>query len=399
MKTAIYLTLFLGAALLAGCAKEGGITAEGYPSTSEAAFSSSGSSSGRNSGNGEDSTMHAQPGVITAGEWNDPDHWDLWQEILLEKEYSDIPGYWHFYTRNRISVHLTDAGDKPVADTRVQLKKDGQAIFTTRTDNRGNAELWIGLFQEKKDIDLRQFQIDINNGSKIISPVKSYQEGVNHIRLPSPAPAVNQVNISFVVDATGSMGDELEYLKTELYQVITRAKANTPDVKMSTAAVFYRDKGDEYLTRVSPFSEQVQSTITFISQQHADGGGDFPEAVHTALDKAVNGLQWSSPARARLLFLLLDAPPHYEPSVLESLQQSILEAAGKGIKIIPITASGIDKRTEFIMRFFAVATNGTYVFITDDSGVGNPHLKPTVGDYRVEFLNDLMVRLIHKYSQ
>jgi hypothetical protein len=51
------------------------------------------------------------------------------------------------------------------------------------------------------------------------------------------------------------------------------------------------------------------------------------------------------------------------------------------------------------MRFFAIATNGTYVFVTDHSGVGNPHLEPSVGEYTVEKLNDLMVRLINEFSE
>ncbi len=51
------------------------------------------------------------------------------------------------------------------------------------------------------------------------------------------------------------------------------------------------------------------------------------------------------------------------------------------------------------MRFMAISTNGTYVFITNDSGIGNEHLEPTVGEYQVEYLNDLLVRLINKYSE
>ena len=70
----------------------------------------------------------------------------------------------------------------------------------------------------------------------------------------------------------------------------------------------------------------------------------------------------------------------------------------KGIKIIPIVASGANKNVEFLMRYFSVATNGTYVFLTDDSGIGNPHIKPTTDDFKVEKLNDLIVRLIEKYS-
>lgn len=39
-----------------------------------------------------------------------------------------------------------------------------------------------------------------------------------------------------------------------------------------------------------------------------------------------------------------------------------------------------------------------YVFLTDDSGIGNDHLEPTPSDYKVEKLNNLIVRLIEKYA-
>ncbi len=51
------------------------------------------------------------------------------------------------------------------------------------------------------------------------------------------------------------------------------------------------------------------------------------------------------------------------------------------------------------MRLMAMTTNGTYVFITNDSGVGNDHLQASVGEYQVELLNKLMVRLINKYTE
>jgi hypothetical protein len=96
---------------------------------------------------------------------------------------------------------------------------------------------------------------------------------------------------------------------------------------------------------------------------------------------------------------LLDAPPHANNQVAQSIQASIKLAAEKGIKIIPITASGIDKETEFLMRFFGQTTNGSYVFVTGHSGIGNEHLIPSVGEYQVEYLNDLIVRLIDKYAK
>ncbi len=51
------------------------------------------------------------------------------------------------------------------------------------------------------------------------------------------------------------------------------------------------------------------------------------------------------------------------------------------------------------MRTFALATNGTYLFLTDDSGVGNAHIKPTTDKYKVEKLNDAIVRVIKQYTQ
>lgn len=378
MKNSLCLFL-LSAILFYGCSHE---SLDGEPSLKD--------------GEGDNNT--GQPGLITAGEWNDLTNWEFWGSILNNQEYSNMPEYWSFFTNNRVSVQVLDASLNPVIDARVDLKRNDATIFSAKTDNSGQAELWVDLFQYSNSVEASSLVIDVNNGESVLTDVKLFHSGVNSITLAS-AQASNRVEISFVVDATGSMGDELEFLKTELLDVIERVKVDNPNAEMYTSSVFYRDQGDEYVTRISAFTSNITETLNFIKDQRASGGGDYPEAVHTALDKAVNELQWAYSARTRLLFLVLDAPPHYRTDVISSLQNSISSAALKGIKIIPVTASGINKETEFLMRFFAIATNGTYVFITDDSGVGNSHLEPTVGDYEVELLNNLLVRLINKYAE
>lgn len=339
-----------------------------------------------------------QPGVITAGEWNDLDNWPFWNTILSKDEFKTVPERWPFFNTNRISVKVTTIDTKPVVDALVKLKKEGTVIFSARTDNRGNAEVWPNLFVTNAALDYSKLTLDVNNGSGTISNVKPYKDGINHITI-SPTANKNNIEIAFIVDATGSMSDELEFLKTELLDVITRVKNDNPIATVSTSAIFYRDEGDEYVTRTSHFTSNITTTIDFIKNQRASGGGDFPEAIHSALDKGVHELQWSPDAKARLLFLLLDAPPHHNSTVIQKLQASIRTAAEKGIKVIPITASGIDKETEFLMRFFSISTNGTYVFITNHSGIGDAHLEATVGPYQVEFLNNLMVRLINQYAK
>lgn len=371
---------------LASCNKnEAGSSSEGEYALSEGSDNSGGNGQG-------------QAGVLTAGEWNDLDNWSFWKTLIEKEDFKSMPGYWSFFYNNRVSVVVTSDGHTPLVDVSVVLKRGGTEIAAAKTDNKGKAELWIDLFQSSNAVDVSALTLDINKGAKVVNEVKLYEQGANLVIAPG-VPVSDVANVSLVVDATGSMGDELEYLKTELVDVLSRVKEAHPNTKVLTSSVFYRDEGDEYVTRLSSFTADNAATIDFIKQQGANGGGDFPEAVHTALDKAVNELQWSYSAKARLMFLILDAPPHYNTSVISSLQASIKRAAEKGIKIIPISASGIDKNTEFLMRFFAMGTNGTYTFITDHSGVGNSHLEPSVGSYQVELLNDMMVRIINKYIE
>jgi hypothetical protein len=386
IKRILKLTLILFV-ILTSCTKESVDSSLSISSTTSTSTADSGKTGTQN-----------KSGVITAGEWNDLNNWAFWDSVIIKNEFKSMPEHWSFFNNNRISVNVVGSDSTPIIDALIKLKSEGATIFTARTDNKGKAELWANLFQKNSNIDFSKLVLDIDNGSKIISPVKPFKDGINKV-VKASNKVDNKIEISFVVDATGSMSDELNYLKTELIDVISRVKTANPNSSVSTASVFYRDEGDEYVTKNSNFTSDINTTAGFIKKQWAAGGGDTPEAVHSALDKAVNELQWSTNAKSRLLFLLLDAPPHHNSSVVSNIQKSILKASEKGIKIIPITASGIDKETEFLMRFLSLSTNGTYVFITDHSGIGESHLVPTVGKYEVEFLNNLMVRLINKYAE
>jgi hypothetical protein len=335
-----------------------------------------------------------QPGVVTAGEWSDKLHWDFWVSLLGEEEFSGYSKTWGFNPIKRLLFTVRDSQAKTVNDAQIEVRdQDNQTLWISRTDNVGTTVLWPSLFSETKS---PQQVIVRYQGQEFSFPNFTFSAS-NEITLPVSRTTLYNSDIAFVVDATGSMGDEMEYFKTELYDVLQRAsQSNCAQWKLGS--VFYRDAGDDYLTRVSDFTPNANTTIDFMKQQTADGGGDWPEAVHAGLHDALNSLSWSEGARARLLFLVLDAPPHDDEQIKEQVREEIRLAAEKGIRIIPVAASGIDKSTEFLLRSFSLATDGTYVFITDDSGVGDSHLKPTVGEYPVEKLNDLLVRLIFQYT-
>jgi hypothetical protein len=353
---------------------------------------------GSSSGNG-DSVQPApvEPGQITAAEWNDLNEWDFWLNLGQNEEFNLAQENWKFYLTKRYSFLVTDNHSNPLIDCELELKKlNGDLLWKARTDNEGKAELWLNT-NEDDDASLMAVISYLNQKTTLVDP-KPYGEGTNEVMIAFEGTPVLNADILFVVDATGSMSDEIEFLKSELLDVIARARNMNSGLSLRVGSVFYRDEGDEYLTRVSPFSSNLHETLAFINNQNANGGGDYEEAVHTALNTAITQLSWSADARARLLFLVLDAPPHHEDPIVNDISDIIAQSAEKGIKIIPIAASGINKDTEFLFRFFALATNGTYVFITNDSGIGEDHIEATVGDYQIEMLNDLIVRLITKYT-
>lgn len=362
-------------------------------SSSEGDFSALSDSDipGSQQGSGDNS------GKITAGEWNDLNDWSFWTNILDSQDHSDKAAYWSFYTNNRISV-LVSKSNNPVINATVELKHNNILVWSAKTDNFGIAELWVGLFQKETSVSLDNFELYINNEKQTVG-LTFIGDGVVEVEINSIQSDIsNKVELAFIVDATGSMGDELEFLKDDLKDVIERVENDNSALDILTATVFYRDEGDSYLVKHSGFTNEINATLNFINNQSAGGGGDFPEAVHTALNETLNELQWSVNSKTRIAFLLLDAPPHYTAEIIDDLHSLIKKSANMGIKLIPITASGIDKETEFLMRFFSVSTNGTYVFITNDSGIGNDHIEASVGAYQVENLNDLIVRLINKYS-
>jgi len=337
-------------------------------------------------------------GTLTAGELNDFGKWTLWGDIA-QRDLNEWRHRWHLSPLERYAAQLVTEEGFPVVGATVYLKDSRDSLlWQAQSDNTGKCELWNGLFTGAAGQQVASLQAIVDGKPYTLSHPTRFQDGLNVVRVSRPCVAPSLVDIAFVVDATGSMGDEIRYLQAELGDVIAKTKDSLASSTLHLGSVFYRDAGDAYVTRTSPLSANVAQTLDFIGQQRADGGGDTPEAVDQALAVALNSLAWSAQAKARLLFLILDAPPHEEPAVLASLQHSIRQAAAKGIRLIPIAASGTDKSTEYLMRAMALATNGTYVFLTDDSGVGNAHIKPTTDKFDVERLNTLLVKLITRYA-
>ncbi|UPT66186.1 MAG: carboxypeptidase-like regulatory domain-containing protein [Sphingobacteriales bacterium JAD_PAG50586_3] len=336
-------------------------------------------------------------GQLTAGEWSDNRNWDYFDGVRKKSDWKGMEPMWGFDLSHRYYVKVTSGG-KPQNDVKVVLKdKKDKIVYEARTDNNGNCYLFAGLF-DKSSADGGTVEVATSGGTKSVSAGSAGNTRPISVDISRSTKISNKLDIMFMIDATGSMGDEINYLKEELSDVIRRVKAESEQmVDIRVSANVYRDKGDEYVVRSFPFTNDMSKVLTNLNAQHAGGGGDFEEAVEEGLDDGINKHDWSDDATARIMFLVLDAPPHNTYDNNAKIQKAVINAAKKGIRIIPVTSSGIDKNTEFLMRFLSIATGGTYVFLTDHSGIGNSHIEPTIGKYDVEYLNNLMVRLIKAY--
>jgi Mg-chelatase subunit ChlD len=200
------------------------------------------------------------------------------------------------------------------------------------------------------------------------------------------------MDVMFVIDATGSMGDEITYLQTEFDGIVESLARNNPQVSLRYGLVMYRDIGDEYVVRDYGFTSNPRVLRDQLRKQQANGGGDYPEAMEQAIDKAVDA-RWRDGNTAKVMFLVADAPPHDEN--LARAFESFKEARKEGIRIYPLGASGVADTAEYLMRMGAVMTQGRYLFLTDDSGVGNSHAEPKVPCYVVTPLNQLIERVLN----
>jgi hypothetical protein len=307
--------------------------------------------------------------------------------------YSSEDKSWGFESLNRIKVTVK-SGENAVAGARV-VAKDTQdnVIFEGVSDANGVAYLFTNEVNGKVEIyggeavatvDFTAENRDLTMDLGLVYPEKK-----------------DIIELMFVVDVTGSMGDELSFMNNEIADVVNRVAAQYADAQINLALLFYRDHSDKEVFSYTDFvdvtsADGLAKVQAAIAAQRASGGGDYAEAVEDALMLATEK-QWSEGATTKIIFQILDAPPHSKASNRTKMQAAVMAAAKKGIRVCPVLCSGADILTEYVMRQAAIYTGGTFVFVTDDSGIGNPHYDPQLPNVTVEALNSLMVRLINGY--
>ena len=340
--------------------------------------------------------LKMKPGTLTAGSLNDHQNLDDYRDYLSQVQQTgrSLPG---FSLGERVWIEVRDGQGNGIPGAQVTVSAVGDSegeegvLLDTFTRADGNTVFCSGL--EARALG-ETFELTVRPpGGKAIIKQMSISQSPWLVEVPDATGQLpEQLDLALVIDTTQSMADELNYLRVELASIVSAVRLLFPNVDQRYALILYRDHGDEYVVRNAiDFTGSLPDFLSQLSAQSTQGGGDEPEAMHLALENA-NKLSWRPGNTARVMFLVADAPPHDQ--YITRTRDAVEDLRRKGVAVYPIAGSGPMEVCEYVMRATAFLTRGQYLFLTDHSGVGNPHARPTAPKYEVEPLNQLMIRMI-----
>ncbi|HIA54652.1 MAG TPA: VWA domain-containing protein [Candidatus Melainabacteria bacterium] len=186
----------------------------------------------------------------------------------------------------------------------------------------------------------------------------------NQIALADEAPTARAerpvLDLAFLIDTTGSMGGEIEMVKKKTKDLVAKLASGKPAPIVRVGLVAYRDRGDDYVTKVFPFSDDIDKVVKDITALNAAGGGDTPEAVNQGLHAALNDLEWTKNKKAsKLLFLIGDAAPHIYPNDF-TWEAEAKNAISRGIQINTIGCDGLDSSGTTVFEKIAKLADGSF---------------------------------------
>jgi len=118
----------------------------------------------------------------------------------------------------------------------------------------------------------------------------------------------HQVDLCFLIDGTGSMGDWITITKEKVEEIAKGIVEIYPDAAFRFGCVIYRDfdlKENNYQTH--DFHENVGKLVSFLGSVEAQGGRDIPEDVNGGLQEVLK-LEWANSTKCLIHFA--DSPCH-----------------------------------------------------------------------------------------
>lgn len=314
------------------------------------------------------------------------------------EEYKSV-NHFELDVRERIKIKVLDTEGSSLPNQPVRIFNGSTLLCRGKTLSDGRFYFFPSEYNDT--IQTYRYEIDIP-GSPLSGSFA--RTGERELILNAQAAAADfpmrNLDIVFILDTTGSMGGEIQRLK-ETIEII---KLNLSSVRGLDSVRFglqlYKDRGDEYITRSTLITGDLETFQKDLDAVYASGGGDGPEDLQGALDSALNRMNWD-PRALRLAFIITDAPPHldYENSV--SYVDSARLAREKGIKLFSVGTGGLDTGGEYVLRQISQYTGARYIFLTyGESGESEGGMEGSVSHHTGEnFSTDKLESIIIQFAR
>jgi Mg-chelatase subunit ChlD/TolB-like protein len=297
---------------------------------------------------------------LKAGYSDDNEQFNYFAKFI--EQYKAVP-HVDLAIGERIAIKVLDSEGRSVSNADLVAKAGGKVAASGKTYADGSFYLYP---QEAGDAGVKAYEVTARYRG-LSAEATVTRDGPRTVTLalegkravPSPLP----VDVLFVLDTTGSMGEEIERLRSTIEIISENITALKPKPSLRFGMVLYRDREDDYVTKVVPFTADLARFQKALDETVADGGGDEPEDLQSAMRDAVKSMKWNADG-IRLGFIVTDASPQLDYGQSYTYADAAREAKSRAIKFFSIGAGGLPLEGEYPLRQIAQYTQGKYIFLT-----------------------------------
>lgn len=178
-----------------------------------------------------------------------------------------------------------------------------------------------------------------------------------------------RVQLVFCLDVTGSMGGLIETARQKIWSIASSVVQSNEQPDLQVGLVFYRDKGDAFITSRVELTRDLDSVYLKLSDMAAGGGGDSPEDVNAGLLASVKDMNWNMDSNVyRAIFLVGDCGPHMDYAGEPKYPEIMKMAKGRDIVINTILMGGGCADSKSVWQSIAAASEGSFFEVGYDAG-------------------------------
>jgi TolB-like protein len=311
-------------------------------------------------------------------------------------QYKESALHYPINIEERIILKVYDNKNKSIANAKVDIYADKRPVCSGRTYADGSF-LFSPSEYGHKPVSYRAVITSQQKSKEITIDRQGKRE--LYVKFDNSRPELKNIpiDILFILDTTGSMGEEISRLKNTIEIINMNIVSIPTKPKVRFGMVLYKDKGEEYLTKVIPLTGDLDEFRTELDKVEATGGGDEPEDLQSALSDAIKKIKWDNNG-IRLSFIITDAPPHIDYGQKYTYVNAAHDARQAGIKIFTVGTGGLDINGEYVLRQLSQYTYAKYIFLTygergeSEGGAEGSVSHHTGANFQTDKLESIIIR-------